>query len=75
MITRDGKEKEVTFKNNSKYQVKVFRLIALEPTLWDQYNRLADMHGVTRSTFIRRELKDHRRSKMDGVDWSETNAK
>jgi hypothetical protein len=75
MNTREGKEKKIVMKKSGKYQVKVFRLIALEPALWDQYDRLADINGISRSTFMRRELKDHRRSKMAGVDWSETNAK
>lgn len=74
MKTRDGKIREVKIKSNGKQQ-KVFILIALEPALIDMYQRLADIKGVTRSTFIRCDLKDHRRLKTDGVDWSETNEK
>lgn len=74
MKTRDGKIKTPEIMSNGK-QKKVFILIALEPALIDQYNRLAETHNTTRSTFIRRELKDTRRSKINGVDWSETNTK
>lgn len=74
MKTKNGEIREVKIKKNG-LQEKVFILIALEPALVDQYQRLADMYGITRSTFIRRELKDHRKSKMAGVDWSETNKK
>jgi hypothetical protein len=70
MKTKSGKVKNVIYKANGMER-KVFRLIALEPALWDQYDRLAGMAGVDRSTFIRCELKRCRKSKIAGVDWSE----
>lgn len=72
MRTRTGQQKEATLKKDGK-QVLVARLIYLEPALWDQYDRLASNSKKTRSTFIRCELKDKRRSKIAEVDWTETN--
>ena len=54
----------------------VGRIVFLEPALWNMYDRFAKSNKITRSTFIRRELKDHRRlEKMSGVDWLESNIK
>jgi hypothetical protein len=72
MKTKDGKVKPVEMKNKL-HEKKVFRLIAMEPAMWDMFDKLAKNKGITRSTFIRCDLKDCRRSKMSGIDWSETN--
>jgi hypothetical protein len=72
MKTRNGKEKEIVLKKDGKQRMEA-RLVYLEPALWDQYDRLAKNCGKSRSTFIRCELKDKRRSKISNVDWSETN--
>jgi hypothetical protein len=74
MRTRQGKIIETKTKADGS-QVMVGRIVFLEPALWDQYDRLAEMAHKTRSTYIRCELKDHRRSKMAGVDWYESNVK
>jgi hypothetical protein len=75
MKTRTGQLRTVGKRKDGK-PLMVARLIFLEPALWDMYDRFAKANHTTRSTFLRRDIKDHRRlDKMPGVDWSETNVK
>jgi hypothetical protein len=75
MKNKNGQPKEIKRRRDGK-PLMVPRIIFLEPALWDLYDRLAKTNHTTRSTFLRKDIKDHRRlEKMPGVDWAETNIK
>ena len=60
----------------NREEIMIPRIVYMEPELWRLYDRLGAAKKKTRSTFIRCELKDHRRkmlSKIPFIDWSESN--
>ena len=59
-------------KANGK-QVKVFRLVALEPDFWDLLERRGKANGRTRSEQAGHDLKQvHKGAKgIETIDWTE----